>query len=234
MIDFPRAFFVTGTDTDIGKTVVSAVLMAGLRGTYWKPVQSGLAEPTDTQWVQRASGLAGEHFLPETHRLSRPLSPHASAHLDGCRIDLQDFRLPDYRQAPLLVEGAGGLMVPLNETHLVIDLIEHLGLPVLVVARNRLGTINHTLLTLNALKARALPVLGVVLNGEPNEINRQAIETYGGTPVICELPTLPNLDQPALAMAFDQYFRSNNNGLSDLASVHANANSGHAAARKSR
>src|SRR5262249_23631966 len=143
-----------------------------------------------TQWVKAMTGLPDERFFKETYRLTQPLSPHASARIDGVHIDLNAFKLPLIENTPLIVEGAGGVLVPLNEDALVLDLIENLNLPVLVVARSTLGTINHTLLTLGALRSRKLDILGVVLNGPPNEGNKQAIEEYGKLPVIACIPPL--------------------------------------------
>lgn len=207
MFVLPPRLFITGTGTDVGKTVVAAILMAGTRGLYWKPVQSGLEEATDTQWIQHAVGLPEHHFTPERHRLRRPLSPHASAALDGVRIELADFQVPD--PAPcdhLIVEGAGGVLVPLNDRHFMLDLILHLGLPVLLVASSRLGTINHTLLTLNALRSRQVPVVGVVLNGPRDDSNRRAIEHYGEIPVVAQIEPLPTLDTAALERVFARHF----------------------------
>jgi dethiobiotin synthetase len=181
--------------------------MAGTRGAYWKPVQSGLEEITDTQWVQRATGLAGEHFLAETYQLRQPLSPHAAAAIDGVRIDLDAFKPPPC--APhnrLVVEGAGGLLVPLNERHFMLDLIVQLGLPVLLVASSQLGTINHTLLSLDQLNRRAVKVAGVVMNGPLNASNRQAIEQFGHVPVVAQIEPLNGISPRVLGKAFATYF----------------------------
>jgi dethiobiotin synthase len=200
-IEFPKAFFVTGTDTGIGKTFVSAVLLKATGGSYWKPVQSGTLEQTDTEWVKEMTRLPADHFFDETYKLSQPLSPHASAKIDGTRIDMDAFRTPRAEFAPLIVEGAGGVMVPLNEDAFVLDLIEQLNLPVLVVARSTLGTINHTTLTLNALRARGLSILGVVLNGEPNQGNKLAIEQYGHAKVIASIPPMGTVSPAAIEAA---------------------------------
>jgi dethiobiotin synthetase len=194
-VHFPSALFVTGTDTGVGKTVVAASLVAGLDAVYWKPVQSGLLEPTDTETVRRLTGHAGASFLPETYRLTQPLSPHASAALDGVAIDLAAIRPPVVPEGRhLVVEGAGGVLVPLNDRFLMIDLIAALAMPVLVVARSTLGTINHTLLTLQALRGAGIEILGVVLNGPRHPGNRQAIEQYGQVAVLGEIETFAVLD----------------------------------------
>jgi dethiobiotin synthetase len=201
----PDAFFVTGTDTNVGKTVVSAILTSGLRAHYWKPVQSGVLEGTDSKFVAGLTGLPDSHFLPETYLLQEPLSPHEAARIDGISISLNNINLPDSRIRPLVVEGAGGVMVPLNGQHLMLDLMKHLALPAVIVARSSLGTINHTLLTLHALRSRAIPVLGIVMNGEKNPANRRAIEIYGQTSVLAEIPWLPTLNQETITQAFSYF-----------------------------
>ncbi|MBN1847046.1 MAG: dethiobiotin synthase [Deltaproteobacteria bacterium] len=206
-IIWPTRLFITGTDTGVGKTMVSAILMMGLNGSYWKPIQSGLEEITDTEWVQGKTGIPKERVFPETYRLQRPLSPHASAKHEGVRIDLEAFHLPDVDPSHhLIVEGAGGIMVPLNEQHLMLDLMKKLQLPILLVARGSLGTINHTLLSLEQLRRHNLDILGVVMNGEKNPDNRQAIEYYGNTQVLAELEPLPELTIRSLKEAFLKYF----------------------------
>lgn len=204
--DFPEAFFVTGTDTGIGKTVISAILTKGLGATYWKPVQSGLKEETDTEAVKRLTGLSQKHFKPEIYRLTEPLSPHASAEIDGAEIAMENFKLPGYDTNHLIVEGAGGVLVPLNRHKMIIDLIARLKLPALVVARSELGTLNHTFLTLEALRARKIPILGVIMNGPQNERNRKAIEYYGGVSVLAELEEIETLDSNSLIPNFKSLF----------------------------
>jgi dethiobiotin synthetase len=203
----PPRLFITGTGTDVGKSVVSAMLLAGTRGFYWKPVQSGLDPSSDSQWVRHVTGLPSAHFLPETYRLKNPLSPHAAAALDGVRIELSAFRFPALPSpGPLIVEGAGGVLVPLNERHFMLDLIVQLALPVLVVAASRLGTINHTLLTLQALRGRGATVAGVIMNGPADESNRRAIEHYGDIPVVAHIEPLPAMTPEALRAIFARYF----------------------------
>ncbi len=202
---FPERFFVTGTDTGVGKTVVCAVLAVGLKAAYWKPIQSGLAE-IDTDWVRKATGLPDSHFFEETYRLSRPLSPHAAAEADGVRIALSKIRLPRAsRFSHLIVEGAGGVMVPLNRRRLMTDLMVRLRLPVLLVARSSLGTINHTLLSLEQLRRNRLEVIGVVMNGPKNDINRDAVKHYGRVRV-WELHRIKEMTPRGLHEAFVRYF----------------------------
>lgn len=177
--------FVTGTDTDVGKTMVSCVLAAMLDAFYWKPVQAGTVPTTDRQTVAR--WLPAARLLPERHCLQAPMSPNQAAAREGCRLELADFSLPDV-DGPLVVEGAGGLMVPLNDQDLIIDLIVQLGLPTVLVARSGLGTLNHTLLSLAMLKARAVPCLGLVLVGDAHPENEQDLRHFGGIPILGRLP----------------------------------------------
>ncbi|MBI9074407.1 MAG: dethiobiotin synthase [Desulfatibacillum sp.] len=198
------SIFVTGTDTDVGKTLVSAMLMAGLEDAhYWKPVQSGSDQGTDAQWIGQMTGLSQDRFLPETHLLKAYLSPHAAASPEGVRISLDDFQIP-LNNGPLIVEGAGGVMVPLNEKDLMLDLMKTLSLPVLLVARSALGTINHTLLTLDALRQQGLDVLGVVMNGPKNPSNKEAIEHYGKTRVVLELEPIGEINRVVLTRLFEE------------------------------
>lgn len=194
--------FISGTDTDVGKTLVSSWLCQHWGAHYWKPIQSGLCGPTDSQTV---ATLSGAYCHPEAYRLTEPLSPHRAAEIDGVTIDLQHCVVP--RAERLVIEGAGGLLVPLNASTLVIDLIAHCNAPVILVARSSLGTINHTLLSLEALKKRGLPVLGVVMMGHspigapttPHANNRAALEHYGGVPVLAEFPYLTECTRASLS-----------------------------------
>jgi len=203
--EFPRRLFVTGTDTGVGKTIISAILVAGLGSHYWKPVQSGLEEMTDTEWIQGATGLPDTHFHRETCRLNRPLSPHAAAAADGVRIELESFELPETPDY-LIVEGAGGIMVPLNKKEFMLDLMIRLRLPILLVARSGLGTINHTMLSLDQLRRSGLEVFGMVMNGVKNTSNRKAIEHYGKVKVLAEIEPLPQINPEILRQTFDQNF----------------------------
>ena len=203
---FPPALFVTGTDTGVGKTVVAAILTAGLDGIYWKPVQSGLEGVTDTEQVRQMTGMGEIHFAPETYRLRHPLSPHEAAELEGVRIELDRFQLPAHPPSTLIVEGAGGIMVPLNQEHTMLDLMKRLRLPVLLVARTALGTINHTLLSIEQLRRSGLEVLGVVMNGQRNHGNRQAIEHHGQVPVLAQIEPVENIHRRSLSSLFSIYF----------------------------
>jgi dethiobiotin synthase len=207
-----RGLFVTGTGTGVGKTVVSAALMHALRRSgavrYWKPVQTGIEQDDDTAVVRRLGGCSADEILDEGVRLERPLSPHAAARLAGVTIDVERIVQPVAGRASppsWIVEGAGGVLVPLNDSELMIDLIARLALPAVVAAASGLGTINHTLLTLEALRARRLPIAGVVMCGAPDRSNRAAIETYGRVPVIGELPVLEPLTAESLKACADTF-----------------------------
>ncbi|HKJ47273.1 MAG TPA: dethiobiotin synthase [Balneolales bacterium] len=203
----PDKFFVTGTDTGIGKTLVSAMLTIGLHADYWKPVQSGLDEGmTDTQRVKKWTRFDDSHFHKETYLLSEPLSPHASAAIDGVTIQMQNFHIPESRHEYLIVEGAGGLMVPLNDQDMIIGLIKMLKLPVLLVARSSLGTINHTLLSLEQLRRYDIRVLGVVLNGPDNPGNTEAIEKYGDVNVFGTVQALEEINKETIKNEFKRIF----------------------------
>lgn len=177
--------FVTGTDTDVGKTLVSCVLAALLDACYWKPIQAGTEPTTDRQTV--AAWLPAARLLPERFCLQAPMSPNQAAAREARDLALSDFSLPAV-DGPLLVEGAGGLMVPLNQQDLMIDLMQHLALPTVLVARSGLGTLNHTLLSLAMLQARGLPCLGLVLVGEPHPENEQDLRHFGKVPILGRLP----------------------------------------------
>lgn len=201
-----RGLFVTGTGTGIGKTVASAALLhrfrAEVRLRYWKPVQTGIESGDDTEEVRRLAAAAPREIFTQGIRLERPLSPHLSARLAGRRIDpgaVAGLIGGEPEADRWIVEGAGGLLVPLNENHLISDLIRLLGLPVLIAAASGLGTINHTLLTAEALRGREIPVAGVLMIGDPNAENRAAIEHYGSVPVIGEMPRFGSLTTEALA-----------------------------------
>lgn len=200
--EFPSRLFVTGTDTGVGKSYVAALLVAGLEAAYWKPVQSGA--DADADWVRRVAGLPAERVLPETYRLRAPLSPHEAARREGVQIEMSRFVLPKRKR--LIVEGAGGVMVPLDDRHLMVDLMVDLGLPVLVVARSELGTINHTLLTLDQLRRRGCPLWGVVVNGPPNPANCQAIAHYGEVPVLAAIDRRVELSPAKVRALFTRYF----------------------------
>ncbi len=195
---------VTGTDTGIGKTIFAAALAGALGGHYWKPIQSGLEEASDSATVATLSGLAPDRILPEAYRLSAPRSPHLAAELDGVTIDPGRLTPPDLD--PLVVEGAGGLLVPVTRDLLYADLFARWGHPVVLVARTGLGTINHSLLSIEALRARGIAILGVAFVGEANEDNEAIVAKLGGVKRLGRLPHLDPLDSASLAAAFKAHF----------------------------
>ena len=203
-----QTIVVTGTDTGIGKTVFAAGLVGALGARYWKPVQSGLDEDggSDALAVARLAGIAAERILPEGYRLTQPLSPHRSAELDGVTIDPARLELPAV-DGPLVVEGAGGVLVPLTRERLFGDQFAAWGAPVVLVARTTLGTINHSLLSLEALRVRRVEVLGVAFVGEANEDNEATICAMGEVRRLGRLPVLPEVTRGALAQAFAANFR---------------------------
>ncbi len=202
-----RAVVITGTDTGIGKTVAAAMLTLALDAVYWKPVQSGIADGTDTAAVATMTGLGSDRFLPERWLLTEPLSPHRSAELDGVEIDPLSLALPATPQdCPLVIEGAGGIMVPLNRRTLFIDVFQRWQAPVVLCARTGLGTINHALLSIEALQRRQIPLLGVLFIGDPVPDSEQTICTFAKVRRLGRLPRLPAVNPSALTAAFADNF----------------------------
>ncbi|GAC1478467.1 MAG: dethiobiotin synthase [Steroidobacteraceae bacterium] len=196
---------VTGTDTGIGKTVFAAGLTRLLDGCYWKPVQAGLDGESDSAVVRRLCGLPVDRVLTEAWALTTPASPHLAAERDGVLID--PARLSPPRVArPLVIEGAGGLMVPLTRNVLLIDVFAAWGVPVVLCARTGLGTLNHTLLSLDALRKRGVPVIGVALVGEAHADNERTLGEFGGVPILGRLPRLDPLTPQTLEAAFSAAF----------------------------
>lgn len=204
----PDGFFITGTDTGVGKTVVSALLCIGLDATYWKPVQTGTRQGTDTKTVMQLARLPRHKTLPESYRFKPPVSPHLAAKWAGVRIDLGKIKIPAPVEGGLIAEGAGGVLVPVNRTQLMTDLMRHLKMPVVLVARTSLGTINHTLLSLAALRAARLDIRAVIMVGKPNRDNKAAIERYGQIPVAGTVPLLKEINRAALSEIFRRTFDS--------------------------
>ena len=200
-----RGFLVTGTDTGIGKTIVCAMLVQALDAAYFKPVQAGLDEPTDTDTVQMLSGLPSNRFLNETYRLKEPASPHLSAAMEGIEIETNRLQLPD-SEIPLIVEGAGGVMVPLTDEILFLDIFARWRLPTIVVARTSLGTINHTLLSVKALRDRGVLIHGVIFVGDAHEENERIIPHLGNVRHLGRIPFLDPLDKDSLSRTFQNNF----------------------------
>jgi dethiobiotin synthetase len=177
--------FISGTDTNVGKTIISSWIAVHTGFSYFKPIQTGLNEGSDSCEVQK---LSNAKIYPEVYTYPEPFSPHLAAQIENDTIDIGKIIAPD--ESNLIIEGAGGVLVPINDTYLMVDLIKKLEAPVILVSRTTLGTINHTLLSLEALRSRKIPVLGVIMNGEQNIENRKAIEFYGHTFVLAEFPKL--------------------------------------------
>lgn len=199
---------VTGTDTGIGKTVVCAGLTNLLGANYWKPIQAGLEGETDAEVVTRLGSISADRIVPEIYRLRTPASPHYSAEIDGIRIDADSLYVPDTGERPLVIEGAGGLMVPLNGSTLYIDVLERWRLPVLLCASTRLGTINHSLLSIEALRKRQIDILGIAFIGERNAETQSAIREMGRVRWLGRLPWLSPLTPDTLQDAFKSAFRA--------------------------
>ncbi len=199
------AFVITGTDTGIGKTVFAAGLVAALDGVYWKPVQAGLDEESDSETVQRLSGLPADRILPEIYRFATPCSPHRAAEIERTQINADALHVPTHTR-PLIIEGAGGVLVPLTHSCLYADIFALWALPVVVVARTALGTINHSLLTIEALRRRGVAIAGVAFVGAAHEDSETTIAHIGKVKRLGRLPYLSTLDQHTLAAAFSSHF----------------------------
>jgi dethiobiotin synthetase len=196
---------ITGTDTGVGKTVFAAALAGALGAIYWKPIQAGLLDETDREVVQRLSGLSEERLLPEAYRLKTPASPHLAAEIDGITLNPEALVLPD-TDGPLVVEGAGGLLVPLTRTVAYIDVIARWHAPVVLCARTTLGTINHSLLSIEALRARGIALLGVVFIGDENAESERIVVEMGHARRLGRLPQLAPLTGGVLRTAFARHF----------------------------
>ncbi len=200
-----NAIVVTATDTDVGKTIFSAGLAGALDGCYWKPVQAGLEDGTDSDTVRRLSGLAPERILPEAYRLNTPASPHQAAAIDNVSIDPVQLEPPACDRR-LVIEGAGGLLVPLSGGLLFGDIFARWRYETVLVARTSLGTINHSLLSIEALRARNIPILGVAFIGDANEESERTIAAMGRVKRLGRLPRLDPLNADSLAAAFAASF----------------------------
>ena len=201
------AIVVTGTDTDVGKTIFAAALVGALDGYYWKPVQAGLDGETDSELVQRLSGLPAGRILPEVYRLTTAASPHLAAERDGVVLDIEGLAgAPLSHERAVVIEGAGGLLVPLTRSYLQIELFARWHAPVVLVAATRLGTINHTLLSIEALRRRGIPLLGVAFIGDENADSERTIVEMGGARRLGRLPIVDPLDSETLRSAFAANF----------------------------
>ena len=187
-----KAFFVTGIGTDIGKTVVSAIFTEAMKADYWKPVQCGDLENTDSDVVKNLVSNAVSQIHPETYKFKMPASPHKAAKAEEIEINPANFRLPETSNS-LIIEGAGGLMVPLLENFLVIDMIQKFNAEVILVSMNYLGSINHTLLSVEALKSRGIKIKGIVFNGEREESTENFILDYTKLPCLLRIEKTENI-----------------------------------------
>jgi dethiobiotin synthetase len=200
-----RIFVIAGTDTGVGKTVFSAALVGALGAFYWKPVQAGLEGETDSQVVARLSGASPGRVLPEAWRLRLPASPHISARAEGVEIDPSQLDPPAV-DGPLVIETAGGVMTPLTDDALTIDVLARWRLPAILVARTALGAINHSLLTIEALRRRDIPIHGVAFVGDEAEAAQRTIAHKGAVKALGRLPRIAALDRERLRGAFDAAF----------------------------
>lgn len=196
-----KKFFVTGIDTDSGKTLASAILCEALQADYWKPIQAGL--PRDTDTVKNLVSNTTSAFHAERYLLQTPASPHAAAKIDNVSINLHDFNLP-HTKNNLVVEGAGGCLVPINDQHFVIDLIQKLNTQVILVADLYLGSINHTLLTVEAIRSRRLPLFGIIFNGDSNPESERIILQHANTPCLLRIAREATVDQQTVLKYAEQ------------------------------
>ena len=186
-------FIICGTDTDIGKTLISSFFVKGLNSFYWKPIQSGIELQTDSQTVEKLAQVSKEKIIKEAYVFTKPLSPHWAAEIDQKIINFDKLRLPKVQDS-LIVETAGGLMVPITRNFLQIDQIKQWNLPVILVCKSSLGTLNHTLLSIEALQRRNIEIFGLVVNGEKHLDNPKTLVDFSGIPLIAEFPYIPKVD----------------------------------------
>ena len=203
MSAFSKRIIICGTDTDVGKTIVSSFFVQGLKGIYWKPIQSGTEEGTDTKTVCNLLNLEPSRYLSEIYKFKAPVSPHWAAEKESSFIEPSNLKLPDLDKL-IIIETAGGLMVPLNRNWLQIDQLRVWGAPIILVARTGLGTLNHTLLSLEALKYRNLDVLGIVLNGPPHKDNPKTLEQFGDTKILASLPIFDEVNAKVLSQEWSK------------------------------
>ncbi len=203
MSTFSKRIIICGTDTDVGKTIVSSFFVQGLQGIYWKPIQSGTEEGTDTKTVCKLLNLEANRYLSERYKFKAPVSPHWAAERESSFIEPNNLHLPNLDKL-IIIETAGGLMVPLNRNWLQIDQLKVWGAPIILVARTGLGTLNHTLLSLEALKHRNLNVLGIVLNGPPHNDNPKTLEQFGDTKILASLPIFDEVNAKVLSREWDK------------------------------
>jgi dethiobiotin synthetase len=209
--------FITGIDTGIGKTLVAAILAEALEADYWKPVQAGALDNSDTQRVRALLSNDTSHCHPESYRLKHFMSPHAGAEKEGITIDKSELNVPD-TDRPLLIEGAGGIMVPLTREYLILDLMADWQYPAILVSKNYLGSINHTLLSVEILRERDIPLAGIIFNGPPTPSTESVILEYTGVPCLGKIPQLEEVSQKNILQQAQQF-----TSLPDQISKHSSA-----------
>ncbi|WP_026898536.1 dethiobiotin synthase [Daejeonella oryzae] len=181
-----KYFVVAGIGTEIGKTFISSILVEALEADYWKPIQAGNLDCTDTDFIKHHISNKKTVCHPEAYRLSAPMSPHAAAEAEGILIELEKLEVPQTKKS-LIIELAGGLMVPLNNNQLNIDLLQQWRLPLILVSENYLGSINHTLLSVEVLKSKGIHCIGIIFNGNPNPASEEFIMNYTGMPCLANI-----------------------------------------------
>ncbi|MBY7649047.1 MAG: ATP-dependent dethiobiotin synthetase BioD [Candidatus Liberibacter europaeus] len=196
---------ITGTDTSVGKTVFAAMLTRALNAHYWKPIQSGMDEETDSETVQRIGLVPKNRIIPEKWRLKTPASPHLSAAIDGVKIDPKKIDPPNINY-PIIIEAVGGLLVPITQQYLFIDLISHWKFPTILCSRTSLGTINHSLLSLESLRNRNIEVVGIAFIGDPQPEAEKTITTIGRVKYLGRLPKIDPIEPNILYQNFHKYF----------------------------
>ena len=190
-------YFISAIDTDVGKTIVSAILVEALKADYWKPIQAGNLEDSDTMTVQSLISNSASQFYSETYRLNTPASPHYAAEIDGLQLEAHSIQLPKTSNQ-LIVEGAGGLFVPINDKALLIDLMQDLNIPVILVIKNYLGSINHSLSSIYALQQKNIPIKGLIFNGPSVASSEDYILQYSKLPLIAKIPELSAISKQTI------------------------------------
>ncbi len=203
MSAFSKRIIICGTGTNVGKTIVSSFFVQGLKAIYWKPIQSGTEEGTDTKTICNLLNLEPNRYLSERYKFKAPVSPHWAAEQESGFIEPSNLKLPDLDEL-IIIETAGGLMVPLNRDWLQIDQLKVWGAPIILVAKTGLGTLNHTLLSLEALKNRNLDVIGIVLNGAPHKDNPKTLEQFGDTEILASLPIFDEVNAKVLSQEWNK------------------------------
>ena len=198
--------FITGISTDVGKTIASAIIVEALQADYWKPIQAGDLEHSDTHKVQSLVSNTQSHFHSNSYALQTPASPHLAAAIDGITITMNQIQEPKTTNH-LVVEGAGGILVPLNDTQSVVDLIQP-DYKVIVVSRHYLGSINHTLLTIEALQNRKIQVAGIIFSGDENTSSESIILSRTAVPLIGRIAQEPYFDTNVIS-EYAELFREN-------------------------